>query len=76
MKKLRKIISAAALVLAVYGFITSDFTFNFIMIFLLGLSILIMGIEEFRKERKGMGILLFVTFLFLVYSSIQGFLVS
>ncbi|WP_285292006.1 YczI family protein [Bacillus sp. ISL-18] len=46
------------------------------MIFLLGLTMLIFGLEEFRKERKMYGWLMVVVFLFSLFVSIQGFLLK
>ena len=55
LKILRYVLSIATFLLAVYGLITKKFEFNHIMIFLLGLTMLVMGIEEFQKERKVIG---------------------
>ena len=74
MKILRYVLSIATFLLAVYGLITKKFEFNHIMIFLLGLTMLVMGIEEFQKERKIIGLLLVGVFLFSVFVSIKGFL--
>ena len=46
------------------------------MIFFLGLTMLVMGLQEFKKERKEYGWLLVVVFLFSLFVSIQGFLLS
>ena len=46
------------------------------MILFLGLTMLVSGIEEFKKERKVMGWFLIVVFLFSLYVSIEGFLLS
>ncbi|WP_335512725.1 YczI family protein [Neobacillus drentensis] len=46
------------------------------MIFLLGLTMLIMGLEEFRKERKMYGWLMVVVFLFSLFVAIQGFILN
>lgn len=76
LKILRYVFSAIALLFASYGLITKDFKFGDMMIFFLGLSMLIMGLEEFRKERKVMGCLLIAAFLFSLYVSIEGFILS
>lgn len=62
------------MVFAVYGLITSDFNFQPYMMFFLGLMLLVMGVEEFQKERKAYGWLLVVVFLFLLFVSIQTLL--
>ena len=46
------------------------------MIFFLGLTMLVMGLEEFQNERKVMGWFLIGAFLFLLYVSIEGFLLG
>jgi hypothetical protein len=74
LKILRYVLSIATFLLAVYGLITKKIEFNHIMIFLLGLTMLVMGIEEFQKERKIIGLLLVGVFLFSVFVSIKGFL--
>ncbi|PFG13510.1 DUF3953 domain-containing protein [Bacillus sp. es.036] len=76
MKILRYVLSISTFTLAVYGVITSNFEFSHIMIFLLGLTMLVMGIEEFQKERKSIGILLVGVFIFSLFVSIKGFLLS
>ena len=76
LKILRYVLSISTFALAVYGVITSNFEFNYIMIFLLGLTMLVMGIEEFQKERKTIGILLVGVFIFSLFVSIKGFLLS
>ena len=76
MKSSRYVLSIATFTLAVYGLITSNFEFNHIMIFLLGLTMLVMGIEEYKKERKTIGTLLVGVFIFLLFVSIEGFLLN
>lgn len=76
LKILRYIIASATLVFAIYGFITKDFQFGHLMIFLLGITSLMMGLEEFQQQRKVYGMLLVFVFLFSLIASIQGFLLS
>ncbi len=76
LKILRLSLSIAAFGLAVYGLVTRNFEFNSIMIFLLGLTMLVMGIEEIQKGRKGLSLWLFGVFSFLLFVSIQGFLLN
>ncbi|WP_141434330.1 YczI family protein [Bacillus sp. 03113] len=76
LKILRYVLSVVTILFATYGLITKNFEFNHILIFLLGLTMLIMGLEEFRKERKANGWLFVVVFLFSLFVSIQGFLLS
>ncbi|MBI0579971.1 YczI family protein [Neobacillus cucumis] len=76
LKVLCSVLSIVTFLFTSYGLITKNFEFNFIMIFLLGLTILIMGLEEFRKERKMYGWLMVVVFLFSLFVSIQSFLLN
>ena len=69
-------LSIITLLFAFYGKITKDFKFVGIMILFLGLTMLVSGIEEFQKERKVMGWFLIAVFLFSLYVSIEGFLLS
>ncbi|MEH7014857.1 DUF3953 domain-containing protein [Neobacillus niacini] len=76
LKILRYFLSVLTMLFAIYGLITSNFQFNHFMIFFLGLTMLVMGLEEFRKERKANGWLFVVVFLFLLFVSIKGFLLN
>jgi hypothetical protein len=76
LKILRYVLSVITVLLATYGLISKNFQFNDIMIFLLGLTMLVMGLEEFQKERKAKGWLFVVVFLFSLFVSIQGFLLN
>ena len=76
LKTLRYVLAVITLLLASYGLITRSFKFGDTMIFFLGLTMLVMGLEEFPNERKVMGWFLIGTFLFLLYVSIEGFLLS
>jgi hypothetical protein len=76
LKILRYVFSVVTILFAAHGLITKNFDFNHIMIFLLGLTMLIMGLEEFQKERKANGWLFVVVFIFSLFVSIQGFLLS
>lgn len=76
LKILRYMLSIITLLFALYGKITKDFKFVDIMILFLGLTMLVLGIEEFQKERKVTGWFLIAVFLFSLYVSIEGFLLS
>ena len=76
LKILRYVLSVITFLFASYGLITRSFKFGDIMIFFLGLTMLVMGIEEFRNERKVIGWFLIVAFLFSLFVSIEGFLLS
>lgn len=76
LKIFRYVLSVITLLFASYGLITKDFKFGDTMIFFLGLTMLVLGLEEFRKERKVMGWLLITVFLFSLFVSIKGFILS
>ncbi|WP_188540792.1 DUF3953 domain-containing protein [Paenibacillus segetis] len=73
---LRFILSPVIIIIAAYGLITKNSEFQSLMILLLGLMMLVMGLEEFQKERKTYGWLLVVVFLFSIFVSVQGFLLN
>lgn len=76
LKVLRYTFSVITLLFAAYGLITKDFQFSNVMVLFLGLTMLSMGMEEFRKERKVAGWLLILVFLYSLVVSFQGFLLS
>ncbi|KOP83894.1 hypothetical protein AMS60_02110 [Bacillus sp. FJAT-21945] len=76
LKILRYVFSGITILIASYGLFTEDFTFGSFMIFFLALTMLVMGLEEFKKGHKGMGWLLIAVFLFSFFVSIKGFLLS
>ena len=76
LKILRYILSVIVILFAAYGLITRSFDLNHIMIFLLGLTMLVIGLEEFQKGKKANGWLFVGVFLFSLFVSIQGFLLS
>ena len=76
LKILRYVLSVITFLFASYGLITKSFKFGDILIFFLGLTMLVMGIEEFRNERKVIGCFLIVAFLYSLFVSIEGYLLS
>ncbi len=71
---LRIVLSIIAFGLAIYGLITQNFEFHAYMILFLGLSMLVMGIQEFQQNKKPIGWLLIVVFAFSLFVSIQKFI--
>ncbi|KEK12641.1 hypothetical protein EP18_08515 [Lysinibacillus sphaericus] len=63
------ILSIIGITLSIYGFMTHDYRLNFLMILFLGLFMLTLGINEFRRERKLYGWFLVGVFIFSVYVS-------
>ncbi len=51
---------------AVYGLITEDFSYQAYMIFFLGLLMLVIAIEAFKKGQKVAGSFAFAVFIFIV----------
>lgn len=74
LKILQIVFSIIVVALSIYGIITSDYSLNFLLIFILGLLMLVLGMKEFQRERKAYGSLMITLFLFLVYVSIQSFI--
>ncbi|MFA1738206.1 DUF3953 domain-containing protein [Lysinibacillus fusiformis] len=73
LKTVQIISSMIGIVLSIYGLMTHDYRLNFLMILFLGLFMLTLGINEFRRERKLYGWFLVGVFIFSVYVSIQSF---
>ncbi|WP_338472618.1 DUF3953 domain-containing protein [Niallia sp. XMNu-256] len=67
MKTLRYVLSIITFLFASNGLITGDFKFGSMMIFFLGLTMLVMGLEELRNNRKAIGWFLIIVFLFSVF---------
>ena len=65
LKVLRIILSAITLLLAGYGMFTESFVLQPVMIFFLGLLMLVMGLDEFNKGRKGFGYLCIAVAIFI-----------
>ncbi|TCN26515.1 DUF3953 domain-containing protein [Mesobacillus foraminis] len=72
----RYALSVVVFLFGAYGLITQNFNLNDIMFFLLSLLMLIMGLEEFQRGKKANGWLFVAVFLFSLFVSIQGFLLS
>ncbi|KGR76322.1 DUF3953 domain-containing protein [Ureibacillus sinduriensis] len=73
---LKVIFAVTVACIAGYSLITKNFEFQFYMIFFLSLMILVMGLEEFKKEQKIRGWISIVIFLFILIVSLAGFLLN
>ena len=75
LKKLNSILAVLIIIFAVYGFVTNNTneTIHVMMLFL-SLSALLKGIESFQKNDKLNGWFNIASFLFVLFVSIQGFL--
>jgi len=69
LKITRIILSAITLLLAGYGLFTQNFVLQPLMIFFMGLLILVMGLDEFKKGRKGFGYLCIAVAIFISLES-------
>lgn len=75
LKIFRYIFSVLGLLFAAYGLITQNFALSPYMMLYLGLTMLVMGLEEFQKKgRKAYESLFVVVFLISLYVSIKGFI--
>lgn len=73
---LQIILSIIVMSLAGYGMITENFEFQPYMMLFLGLTMLVMGLREFRKGQKGFGSLSIVVCIFILFVSIKSFLLK
>jgi len=69
---LRIIFLIVAVAIAGYGLISNNFEFQPFMILALGLSILVMGLQEFKKNKKRQGWLMIIVFGFSLFVSVRG----
>ena len=74
LKILRIIFLIIAVAFAGYGLFTKDFQFQGYMMLFLGLTTLVSGIQEFKRNKKIMGWLLIGGFALLIFVSIQSFM--
>ncbi|WP_181348152.1 DUF3953 domain-containing protein [Thalassobacillus sp. CUG 92003] len=64
------VLAVIVIIYGLYGLINMDFKFNTQMDIFLGLLLLVIGVEEFSKERKMTGWLFIIVFLAFVSLSI------
>ncbi|KMM39696.1 hypothetical protein AB986_08430 [Alkalihalobacillus macyae] len=76
LKILRMVLSITTFSISVYVLITKHVDLLPLMMFFLSILMLVMGIEEFQKERKTMGLLLVGAFLFILFVSMEGVLLN
>ncbi|WP_035054328.1 YczI family protein [Carnobacterium pleistocenium] len=75
LKKLNYILSALIIIIAVYGFATNNINeIIYVMMLFLSLSALLRGVESFQKNERVNGWFNIAAFLFVLFVSIQGFL--
>lgn len=74
LKILQILFSIITVVLAAYGLFTEDFRFQAYMILFLGLAMLMLGLQEFKRNKKLSGWLLIGVFAFSIFAAIQSFM--
>lgn len=73
---LRKLLSIIIVILAGYSLLNSYFELTPILMFLIGLLMIVMGIEEFRRKRKALGVIMVGVSVLSFYVSIESFLLK
>ncbi|WP_139205976.1 DUF3953 domain-containing protein [Bacillus sp. cl95] len=68
----RVVFASVAFVLSIYGLMTSDNAIIPIILFSLSAMAFVAGLSEFKKARKRMAILLFLTSAFTIFVLIQN----
>ena len=76
LKILQILFSIIVLVLAGYGLFTKDFQFQGYMILFLGLTMLVLGLQEFKRNKKSSGWMLIGVFVFSIIVFIYGFMLN
>jgi len=76
LKTSRSVLAALVVLISVYGLITDNLELNPYIMFLFGVMMLVIGLDELKKGQKGYGLISIVAFLLLLYVSLQGFFMS
>lgn len=72
---IRGIASIIVIALAGYSLVTQNFKYNFLMMFFLGVTLLMVGLLELKKGTKSIwGYLNIAVSFFVFYVAIKGFL--
>ncbi|NMD71247.1 DUF3953 domain-containing protein [Bacillus sp. DNRA2] len=72
LKVLRIILAVIVVSISGYGLLTNNFEVQPYMMFLLGIMMLVTGIDELQKGRKEYGWLSIIVFLFCIFVSFKG----
>lgn len=73
---LRKLFSIITAALAGYSIFTGDFRFFAYMFLFAGLSMLMLGLKEFKRNKKMWGWMLVVAFILSLFVSSQYFMLN
>lgn len=76
LKILQILFSIIVLVLAGYGLFTKDFQFQAYTILFLSLTMLVLGIQQFKQNSKLVGGFLIGVFVFSMFVAIKSFLLT
>jgi len=76
LKILQILFSIIVAVLAGYGLFTKDFQFQAYITLFLGLTMLVLGLQEFKRNKKSSGWILIGVFVFSIIVSIYGFMLN
>ena len=76
LKVLQILFSIIVIVLAGYGLFTKDFQFQAYMILFIGLTMLVLGLQEFKRNKKLSGWILIGVFVFSIIVSIYSFMLN
>lgn len=71
---LQILFAALTLGLAIFGLLTENFDYQYLMTLSMGVMILVMGVRELQKEKKAFAYFMILTAAFMLYVSIEGFL--
>ena len=76
LKILQILFSIITVALAGYGLVTQDFQFGAYMNLFLGLTMLVLGLQEFKRNKKITGWMLIGVFAFSIFVTIQSFMLK
>ena len=74
LKILHILFSIITVAFAGYGLFTKDFQFQAYMVLFLGLTMLLLGLQEFKRNKKFTGWMLIGVFAFSIFAAIQSFM--
>ena len=76
LKILQIIFSIITVAFAGYGLFTKDFQFQAYMILFLGLTMFVLGLQEFKRNKKITGWMLIGVFAFSIFVAIQNLMLN
>ena len=76
LKILQILFSIITIALASYGLVTQDFQLGAYMILFLSLTMLVLGIQQFKQNSKLVGGFLIGVFVFSMFVAIQSFVLN